>query len=101
LRSIYAQAPNKSFEVIVVDNDSSDGSADAISAEFPDVQLFRSQKNIGFGPANNLAAKKALGRRILFLNPDTLIIDHAIDRLTEFADAHRSAQIWGRANSIR
>ena len=60
-------------EVIVVDNASSDGMADLIGSDFPEVTLIRSQTNLGFGAGNNLAAKRARGRYLIFLNPDTLV----------------------------
>ena len=60
-------------EVIVVDNNSCDGNAEAIEADFPAVRLIRSQKNLGFGGGNNLASREALGEYLVFLNPDTLV----------------------------
>lgn len=85
LRSVLEETVATSFEVIVVDNDSNDGSADAIALEFPQVALLRLDENIGFARANNLAARSALGERILLLNPDTVVLDRAIDTLVEFA----------------
>jgi GT2 family glycosyltransferase len=95
LRSIGEQTRDTPYELIVVDNDSSDGSAEAIAAELPDVQLIRLAQNIGFARANNLAADRARGERLLLLNPDTVVIDRAIDRLVAFADARPGAKIWG------
>jgi GT2 family glycosyltransferase len=60
-------------EIIVVDNGSSDGTADYLAGEFPEVRLVRSQENLGFGGANNLAAGQAAGRYLAFLNPDTVV----------------------------
>jgi GT2 family glycosyltransferase len=95
LRSIGAETGDVSYELIVVDNASSDGSADAIAAEFADLELIRLEENIGFARANNLAARGARGQRLLLLNPDTVVIDRAIDRLAAFADARPVAGIWG------
>lgn len=95
LRSIAAETHLTSYEVILVDNSSSDGSAAAISREFPMIKLIALSSNIGFGRANNLAAKQARGRRLLLLNPDTIILDCAIDRLVQFAEANPSFQVWG------
>lgn len=95
LRSIGAQTRDTPYELIVVDNDSSDGSADAIAAEFPELKLIRLEQNIGFARANNLAAGHARGERLLLLNPDTVVIDRAIDRLVAFADSKPGAGIWG------
>ena len=95
LRSLYQETTEVSFEVIVLDNQSDDGSCDAIESEFPQVRLIRHDANAGFARGNNIAAEQARGRRILLLNPDTLILDHAIDRLVAFADENPSNRIWG------
>ncbi|MBV8682964.1 MAG: glycosyltransferase family 2 protein [Caulobacteraceae bacterium] len=95
IASVFEQAQGARFEVIVVDNASSDGSAEAIASRFPQVKLIASQENLGFGGGNNLAGEAARGRRILLLNPDTVVLDHAIDRLCAFADAHPNHGVWG------
>jgi GT2 family glycosyltransferase len=95
LRSVAAETRDISYEVLVVDNKSSDGSAEAIRENFPDVKLTALTDNIGFARANNLAAKTARGRRILLLNPDTIILHRAIDRLMEFAARNPSYRVWG------
>jgi GT2 family glycosyltransferase len=79
----------------VLDNASSDGSAQAIRERFPQVKLIASAENLGFGGGNNLAGEGARGRRILLLNPDTVVLDHAVDRLCAFADAHLDRGMWG------
>ena len=61
------------YEVIVVDNNSSDGIADVIETELPNVRLIRSKTNLGFGAGNNLATSEANGQHFVFLNPDTLV----------------------------
>ncbi len=78
LRSLYKHSGEASFEVIVVDNASHDGSARAIAEAFPEVRLIESDENLGFAAANNLAARRARGRHLLLLNPDTVILDDAI-----------------------
>jgi hypothetical protein len=85
LQSLFAQAQNPDFEVLVVDNASTDGSADAIAAAFPAVRLWARDDNLGFAGANNFAAQHARGDWLLLLNPDTVIRNHAIDRLLTFA----------------
>lgn len=94
LRSVYEQT-DESFEVILADNASSDGSAEAIARQFPQVRLIASSENHGFARANNLAAQEAKGRYILLLNPDTVVLDHGIDRLLAFAREHPEAKLWG------
>ncbi|MEQ1709952.1 MAG: glycosyltransferase family 2 protein [Hyphomicrobium sp.] len=82
-------------EIIVVDNASTDGSAAAIAEAFPSVRLVASATNLGFARANNLAARFARGRFLLLLNPDTVVLDRAVERLHAFALARPSARIWG------
>jgi len=81
--------------LIVFDSGSRDGSAEAIKERFPTVKLITSGQDVGFGKANNLAAKAAQGHRLLLINPDTVVLDHAIDRLNEFADVTPECRIWG------
>jgi N-acetylglucosaminyl-diphospho-decaprenol L-rhamnosyltransferase len=95
LRSVQEQTRGVEYEVVVVDNASNDGSADAIAGDFPWVQLVRLSENIGFARANNLAAKSARGRYLLLLNPDTVILDGAVQKAVAFADANPRAGIVG------
>jgi GT2 family glycosyltransferase len=94
LGSLYQQTRG-GLEVVVVDNASTDGSADAIAAAFPQARLIRSEQNLGFAAGNNLAAAEAKGDYLLLLNPDTVIMDGAVDKLLEFAQANPQAGIWG------
>lgn len=83
------------YEIIVVDNASSDGSADAIRSHPAEPQLIALDDNVGFGRANNVAARHARAPYLLLLNPDTVVLDHAIDRLVGFARSRPDAKIWG------
>jgi len=94
LQSIVDET-SSSYEVIVIDNLSVDGSAEAIATRFPQFHLISSRENLGFAKANNVAAEQALGEYLLLLNPDTLILDGAIDTLLSFARQHPDAKIWG------
>ncbi len=95
LRSLLQETKAVCMEVLVLDNDSSDGSAEAIAEEFPELTLFALQENLGFGAANNYLADRARGRRLLLLNPDTLVLHGAVDHLWAFAESHAGAQLWG------
>lgn len=86
---------NINYELIVIDNASNDGSAASIAANFPDIQVINSDQNLGFAAANNLAASHATGDYILLLNPDTEILDAAIDKLLAFAKEKPECRIWG------
>jgi len=95
LRSVYEQAGPISFEVFVVDNASSDGSAQMVEDEFPQVDLVRNAENRGFAAANNQAITLATGRYVLLLNPDTIVLDGAITKTVAFADEHPKAGVVG------
>jgi len=94
LRSVMAET-RVPFEILLVDNASPDGSAAAVAAEFPSVQVMAEAENHGFAGANNLAAARARGEMLLLLNPDTLVLDGAIDTLVAYAARHPDARIWG------
>ncbi len=81
LESITKNTKDLAYEVIVVDNGSKDGSSAMVkkySEKHSAVSLIDAKKNLGFGRANNLGAKKAKGTYLLFLNSDTLILDNAL-----------------------
>lgn len=89
LRSIQSQPWQRAIEVIVVDNNSQiDSSVETVRRDFPDITLIAHDKNIGFARGNNLGFEHARGRHILFLNPDTIVHDGALDVLTEWMDTH-------------
>jgi GT2 family glycosyltransferase len=95
LRSVQQRTLSWSYELLVVDNASHDGSAAAIRDAVPDARLFEATSNLGFATANNLAAEGARGRYLLLLNSDTLVRHRAIDRLMAAAHQAPEAGIWG------
>ncbi len=95
ISSAVRETKDVSYEIIVVDNASTDGSAEAIAAHPAQPRLIALNENIGFGRANNLAGEHASGSYVLLLNPDTVVRDRAIDRLVAFAKANPNALIWG------
>jgi len=95
LRSIYKQTEDTSLELLVVDNNSEDNSALAIAEYFPDCTLISSKMNIGFACANNLAAMQAKGDFLLLLNPDTIVLDGAIQKLYAFARKNPGNLVYG------
>ncbi len=95
LHSVFKSGKNIDMEVFVVDNHSVDGSADMVREKFPMVQLIVNQENAGFSKANNQAIKKARGRYILLLNPDTVVEDDTLPAVTGFMESHPDAGALG------
>lgn len=86
VNSLFEQTKDLSYEVIVVDNASPDGSGLEISKYFGQkIQFIQSEVNIGFGRANNLALEIAKGSYVFLLNPDTLILNNALWYFVDFA----------------
>jgi Predicted glycosyltransferases len=95
LDSIKKNEPAASFEIIVVDNASSDGTVQAMIKDYPYVKLIINDKNEGFAAANNKAIKSSGSDYILLINSDCRVFVNSIDRLLEFADAYKDAGIAG------
>ena len=95
LHSVYEETKQFNFTVIVVDNNSQDDSVQQIKEKFPDTKLIVSKKNLGFAGGVNLGASHASGDYILLLNPDTVVLDGAIDKLLRFAGQYPENGIWG------
>lgn len=87
LESILQQTHGLSYEVILVDNASMDGSVDKIRREFPTVKIIESNRNLGFGAAQNLGMQYASGEYLLVLNSDVIIVDDAITTLARALQA--------------
>lgn len=94
LRSLY-QNTRLSFEVIVVDNGSGDGVIEMLRQEFPEVRVVENRENAGYTRPMNQALRLGRGRYLLQLNPDTLILPEAIDRMVAFMEQHPEAGICG------
>ncbi len=94
LSSISPDKKN-TYEIIVVDNASDDNTVEHIKQHWPDVMLIENQENSGVARANNQGIKIAHGRYIVLLNPDTQVMDNAIDNLVDFMDSHPDVGIAG------
>jgi len=96
LQSVYSSAgQDADMEVLVVDNGSSDGSAEMVRSDFPRATLMQSAENLGFARANNLGIRESSGDYLLLLNSDTEVVGDAIPRLLAFADRNPGVGMVG------
>jgi GT2 family glycosyltransferase len=93
LASVFRETPGIDMEVIVVDNNSTDGTGENMRRVFPGVRYFRNESNRGFAASNNVGFREARGTFLLMLNPDTIIYDRAILRTLDFMRRQPSAGI--------
>src|SRR5919197_1469968 len=84
----------RGYETVVVDNGSTDGTVELVRARFPDARIVE-QENVGMGGGNNAGMRLASGRYFLLLNADAWMLDDAVERLVQFADAHPDAAVVG------
>lgn len=93
LLSVFKAGAGIAMEVLVVDNDSQDGSVEYLRQHFPADQypalhFIASKRNLGFGRANNMAVEQSTGKYVLFLNPDTILTEDTLSDCLQFAKAH-------------
>ena len=91
LRSVEEAPPRRSMETFVVDNASTDGSAEMVEARFPWVKLIKSKENLGFSKGNNLAIRQCRGRYIALVNPDVIVFPGCLDSLADFLEQNPKA----------
>lgn len=95
LKSIYQNTPDSSFEVIVVDNGSTDGSQEMVKSDFPQITLIENVKNVGYSCANNIGFRYSKGKYVLFLNSDTLVHKDTLNKAVKFMKEHEDAGVMG------
>ena len=95
LRSLYEDVKTFSFEIIVVDNNSGDGSVEMVKTEFPGVTLVKNLKNAGFAVACNQAIRLSQGEFVLLLNPDTVVLPGTLQKVLDFMRSKKDAGIVG------
>ena len=96
IESIYKHTSKSlRYEILVIDNNSNDGSIDAIKSQFSDVKIYENTENIGFSKAVNQGAKTAIGKYIFILNPDTKLIEDSISILFTFLEKNETVAVAG------
>lgn len=95
INSIYASKMISSFEIFLVDNNSTDGSVVAIKERFRDVIIIENEENVGFSKANNQAINLSKGSYVLLLNSDTIVKNRSIDSMIRFMDNNKNVGASG------
>ena len=95
LESVYRTIEKIQFEVILVDNSSKDEGLEPILKRYTKIQFINNSKNVGFARANNQGAKIASGDFLLFINPDTVMIEDAIESMLDYIRSDSSIGILG------
>ena len=88
LESVYRTLRKISFEVIIVDNSQNDPGMVSLKEFYPQVRVIQNATNVGFSKANNQAALSAQGKTLLFLNPDTILADQAIEEMVALLESN-------------
>ncbi len=99
INSIHEKTTDLSYEIIVVDNASTDKSVDMIKNNFSDVILIQNETNLGFGSANNIGLQKASGKYIFYLNSDTVLLNNSVKIFYDFWELNQNVKI-GALGSI-
>jgi hypothetical protein len=95
LRTLLSVAGEGPLDILVVDNASTDDSAQMVRTEFPDVRLIAMDRNLGFAPSNNRAMSEMSCSEVLFLNPDAIVNPGAIREMRKTLAAHPRAAVVG------
>ncbi len=95
LESVLSQTDSVNIEILVVDNQSQDRTVSIIRSDFTSVRLFEPSSNLGFAKAVNFAVTQTSAPYVLLLNPDTEVLDHAIDKVHSFAQANPQYGFYG------
>lgn len=99
IESILFHTKNICYQIIVSDNGSTDGSIEMLKREFPNVVLIENKENIGFGAANNRALSRALGKYVLYLNSDTVLLNNAVKYFFDYWEKSNDKEKIGALGS--
>ncbi len=97
LESLYGSEMRSTFDVVVVDNGSTDGSQEILRRDYPEILIIQNDHNVGLGKASNQGIEATSGRHVLLLNNDTVVNGPSFDAMVEFLDANpKAAAVGGR-----
>lgn len=94
LRALF-ESQHASFEVVVIDNNSSDGTAETVKRFFPQVKLIANRENLGFARANNQGIREAKSQYVLLLNPDMRVFEDTLSNMVSWMNNHEKAAVAG------
>lgn len=95
IQSVMDTSKNISYEIIVSDNNSTDGSVELVKEKFPQVKLIENKENLGFPKGNNVAIKQCKGKYVLLLNSDTVVIENCLSKCIEYMNIHEKIGVLG------
>lgn len=96
LASIYRNINSRyEYEIIIVDSASQDNSVELIQSQYPDVKLMEKSENIGYTQGNNIGLEQAKGKYLILLNPDTEILDNALNKMIDYLETHPDVGMIG------
>lgn len=95
LTSIFEHTQGVTFEVVVVDNASKDGTPEMVAGAFPQVRLVRNARNAGFAAGVNQGIRLAQGQALLILNPDAMLLDNALPKMLAYLREHEDIGVLG------
>ncbi len=95
IASVFEQTKALLFEVILIDNNSADGSVEALRSQFPQIIIVENATNLGFGKANNQGMRLAKGQYIMLLNSDTVVLDRALEKMVAYLEEHSDVMMIG------
>jgi hypothetical protein len=95
LSSVQKHTEEISYEVIVIDNASEDGTVEVVTKKFHDVKIIANKYNRGFSAANNQGIILSKGRKIVFLNPDTMLTENSFKKINAYMQKHAEFSILG------
>jgi GT2 family glycosyltransferase len=99
ISSIYGMTKDVSFEIIVSDNNSTDGSVELLHSKYPDIIILNNMMNLGFGRANNRGIRKASGKYIFYLNSDTLLLNNVVKYFFDYFEEYGDEKSIGALGS--
>ena len=95
LDSILKYPPGQNYGIVVVDNNSTDGSQELVRNKYPEVKLIANKSNVGFAAANNMAIKSTDSDFILLLNSDCQVYENSLDEMLDFIEGMTEAAVVG------